>query len=329
MRNIASKVQQWLAAGESVAIARIVEIEGFGSRRGGEAFALNGANSAGQLLGGTADVVLRDAAANLDHGAIVVRVEIGDPVAVEAGLACGGAAVVLVQDAHSVPPPFWTAIGNRRPAALATVIASGASLAIVDGATVGSLANPGLEALAVGRGAEMLVKGRSGSQVHEGLLIEVIVPIPHLLVLGTAELAGALRRQGELLGWTVAVHDERVAGVTETAISLAEASGPQDAIVALSHDLAASCAVLAAGLRSGAYVGALGSRGTQTKRAEVLASVHGLSESAIAVVHGPVGLDLGARSPEETALAIFAEVLSHRSGRSAASLRAGAGPING
>ena len=71
MRNIASKVQQWLAAGESVAVARIVEIEGFGSRRGGEALAFNGAKSAGRLLGGTADEVLRDAAVNLAGGAAI------------------------------------------------------------------------------------------------------------------------------------------------------------------------------------------------------------------------------------------------------------------
>ena len=77
------------------------------------------------------------------------------------------------------------------------------------------------------------------------------------------------------------------------------------------------------------YAGALGSRHTQGARADHLGTSLGLADDVVAQVHGPVGLDLGSRTPPETALAIFAEIIAHRSGRAATSLRGSAGPING
>ena len=104
---------------------------------------------------------------------------------------------------------------------------------------------------------------------------------------------------------------------------------PSDALVVLSHDPAVDTPALAAALRSGEpYVGALGSRHTQSARRQRLAAI-GVPDAACDRIHGPVGLDLGARTPEEVALAVCAEILAHRSGRDAASLRAGTGPING
>lgn len=328
MRTIAAEVRDLRRAGEAVAIARVIEIEGFGSRRAGEALAIHASGLIGGILSGTADDQLRDVAREL-RGATALRVDIADPAAVDAGLACGGTAVVLVQDAALIPDQLWTEIIERRPVAVATDLATGRSMAVFDGQAVGTLDDRARDAVAVGLAVEQMTKGRSGTRVDDGIVVEAVLPIPHLLVLGVAELAHALRRQGALLGWTVDVSDERIAGVTGAAVDEAERAGRQDAVVVLSHDLEASTAVLAAGLRSGCYVGALGSRGTQAKRAEILTSAHGLSAEAIAQVHGPVGLDIGARSPEETAIAIFAEIVAHRSGRSAAPLRGSAGPING
>ena len=328
MRTIAAGVRDLLQAGETVSIARVIEMEGFGSRRAGEALAIHGTGLIGAILGGTADDRLRDVAREL-RGATALRVEIADPAAVDAGLACGGTAVVLVQDAALIPDQLWTEIIERRPVAVATDLATGRSLAVVGGQAVGTLGDRARDGVAVGLAVEQMTKGRSGAVVDDQIVVEAVLPVPHLQVLGIAELAHALRRQGVLLGWTVDVYDERIAGVTETAVVEAERAGRQDAVVVLSHDLDASTAVLAAGLRSGCYVGALGSRGTQAKRAELLGIAHGVTTDVLAQVHGPVGLDIGARSPEETAMAIFAEIVAHRSGRSAASLRGSAGPING
>ena len=334
MREIAEQLQQWVRAGETVRVARVIEMEGFGSRRAGEARGVTATNAVGRILGGVADQAIAAAALGLTGGAKVISVDIGDPVAVEAGLACGGAARLLIQDAAAIPDSAWTAITERRAVAVATAVDTGASIAITgaggtDPRLDGSLGDASRDAVAVATAAELLTKGRSATVTTEGIVIESIIPIPQLLVLGLAELADALQRQGRLLGWSVDVLDERSAGVTDAAVAATKRAGAQDAVVVLSHDLEASCAVLAAGLEAGCYVGALGSRGTQAKRAEVLAGSHRLSPESIANVHGPVGLDIGARSPEETSVAIFAEIIAHRSGRTPGSLRASSGPING
>jgi xanthine dehydrogenase accessory factor len=150
---------------------------------------------------------------------------------------------------------------------------------------------------------------------------------PQLLVLGLAELSDAIRAQGKLLGWTVSVVDE---SSVSAVVASAKLLGPNDGVVVLSHDIAASSAVLAAALTGNCgYVGALGSRHTQHARAEELLAVHQLAPDVIARVRGPVGLDLASRTPEETALAIVAEMLAIVRGRGAASLAQVSGPING
>lgn len=109
----------------------------------------------------------------------------------------------------------------------------------------------------------------------------------------------------------------------------AAALGPADGLVVLSHDPLVAIPTLQAALTGEAgYVGALGSRTTQANRRTRLLAA-GLDDAEIDRIHGPVGLDLGARTPEETAVAICAEMIAHRSGRTAASLTGGRGPING
>jgi xanthine dehydrogenase accessory factor len=127
---------------------------------------------------------------------------------------------------------------------------------------------------------------------------------------------------GRSLGWLVDVVDGG------DAIEAARRLGPADALVVTTHDPVLGPDVLGAALGSRAFfVGALGSRGTQARRAERLTEM-GFGSDDLARVHGPVGLDLGARSPAETALSICAEVLAVRSGRAIASLRDRPGPIN-
>ena len=348
MRDVAEQIPAILSAFASgtVAIARVVSMRGFGSRRAGEALVLvDGALAAGTLLGGTATASIVEAArASLDDGtgAMLIEVSIGDPEAVAAGLACGGSAKVFVQDARKIPHTVWESVAARRPVAVVTSLAdpTGHSLAVGFGAfdggrsaepiVAGTLGDPGLDAFAVHRAAEAIRLRKEGPHIVENgpLLIEALIPVPHLVVLGIADLAGALRRQGELLGWTVEVADEREPGVTESVVASLGRIGPHDAVVVLSHDIPASCAVLAEGLRTGCYVGALGSRHTQSARAEHLAA-QGVPDTDRARIHGPVGLDIGSRSPQETAVAIVAEILADRSGRTAGSLRLSAGPING
>lgn len=284
-------------------LARAVRLQGFGSRRPGQAALFTAAGpTAGGLMGGVADDRIAAAAARRP-ACEVVEVTIGDDPAVQAGLACGGSASVVVQDVRLVPASWWHALLHREPAALVTDLATGASRVVTRDGSI-----------------ERLERGRVGASIEGDELIEVWWPTPRLAVLGAADLAGALAKQAELLGWEVTLDPpDPPAGLL----------GPADALVVLTHDHDVATPALASALsgRVG-FVGALGSRHTQAERRQRLAAV-GAEPAAIERLHGPVGLDLGARSPEEQALAICAEIVAARSGRGAGALRDTTGPING
>jgi xanthine dehydrogenase accessory factor len=101
----------------------------------------------------------------------------------------------------------------------------------------------------------------------------------------------------------------------------------RDAIVSLAHDPKFDVPGISAALRSKAgYIGAMGSRGTTARRNEALRE-KGFGDDDLARIHAPIGLDIGARSPEEIALAVVAEIVKERHGAKGTSLRYGTGPI--
>ena len=120
-------------------------------------------------------------------------------------------------------------------------------------------------------------------------------------MVGDGQLAEALAANAALLGWSCV-----------NAEPLPDELSAADNVVVLSHDLAVSGRALRTALASDAgYVGALGSRHTQAARADWLRT-EGVPDEAIAAIHGPVGLDIGARTPAEIALAILAEIVAVR-----------------
>ena len=333
MRDIANDVSAWVSAGHPVVLARVMSMEGFGGRRTGEAWAYTpGFPAVGAVAMGAGNAAVAETAHRMlaadSLGALTILGPVGEEEAVAAGLACGGVASVLVQRASLVPSQVWDAIAARIPVVVATALGSGAVMAVMsDGPTAGTLGSAELDAAVVASAQAMLTKGRVQSEtVADAAFVEIVGPQPHLVVLGEAELAQSMVAQGRLLGWVVSVMAE---ARTVEAVAAVDNMGPLDAAVVLSHDIGQSCEVLAAALNGGCgYAGALGSRHTQGARADHLRTL-GLADDVVARVHGPVGLDLGSRTPPETALAIFAEIIAHRSGRAATSLRGGAGPING
>ena len=144
-----------------------------------------------------------------------------------------------------------------------------------------------------------------------------------LLVVGDGEVAAALEAMSTTLGWCPVVVDTLV----DTQRELPEA----DLVVVLSHHDAVDGPAIAAALDAApTYIGAMGSRRTQERRRSWLAE-HGVGEDRIALVHGPAGLDIGANTPAEIALAILAEavaVLRSPSGAGRGSLRDRQGPIH-
>jgi xanthine/CO dehydrogenase XdhC/CoxF family maturation factor len=140
--------------------------------------------------------------------------------------------------------------------------------------------------------------------------------MPSLVVVGEGPVASALAPMAELLGWSVAV-------VTDADLPDA------DAVVVTSHDEAVDAAALQVALEgSPAYIGGMGSRRTQTRRREWLLA-NGVHEHDLARIHGPAGLDIGADSPAEIALAILAELVATVRGRTGVgSIRDREGPIH-
>ena len=160
-------------------------------------------------------------------------------------------------------------------------------------------------------------------------------PAPRLVVVGAIDTAEALCRGAKSLGWTAIVVDPRARWATAERVPSADeivVEWPDEALTRLAPDEGTAVVVLAhedridlpalqlALASSAFFVGAIGSRKTQARRREALLEL-GLDEGAVDRVHGPVGLDLGAESPAETAVAILAEILAVRAGREGGPLR--------
>lgn len=242
--------------------------------------------------------------------------------------------------------------------ALATVTAGvglGAKLLVrADGESAGSLGNAELDRV-VARDARGELEAGSTSTRHYGpngeargedvtVFIESFTPPPRLVIFGAVDFTAALVRAGKLLGYRVTVCDARAVFATVRRFptadevvndwpdrylaTIADRLGPRDAVCVLTHDAKfdVPAIVAALGTRVG-YLGAMGSRRTHEQRVERLREA-GVDDGGLARIMAPIGLDLGARTPEETAIAICAEIIACRSGRPAPFLRDGAGPIH-
>ena len=240
------------------------------------------------------------------------------------------------------------AAGDRR-AALVTLIGGpgvGAKLLVRDdGSTEGSLGAPELDAAAADAAEELMWAERSERRV-EGettLFVDVTAPAPRLVVLGAVDYAAALCQLARAAGWRPFVCDPRSQFATRERFPDAEqvvAAWPEEAferiggldratyVAVLTHDPKLDDAALSVALRSeAAYVGAMGSRRAQERRRERLLAM-GLEQELIEGLAAPIGLDLGATSPEETARSIMAEVVAVRNGREGGRLSDAAGQIH-
>ena len=234
-------------------------------------------------------------------------------------------------------------------AALVSVVEGGAVgaklLVRADGGTTGSLGDEALDRDGLAAAEELMWAERSElRRVGDvSLFVDVTAPAPRLVVFGAVDYAAALCRLAQAAGWRAFVCDPRSQFATRARFPEAEeviAAWPDEAfariggidratyIAVLTHDPKLDDAALELALRSeAAYVGAMGSRRAQAQRRERLLAL-GLDEETIDRVAAPIGLDLGALTPEETALSIMAEVVAVRHGRAGGRLSAAAGRIH-
>jgi xanthine dehydrogenase accessory factor len=177
------------------------------------------------------------------------------------------------------------------------------------------------------------------------VFVESWAPPPQMWIFGAVDFTAALARVAKILGYRVLVCDAREIFATGRRFPMAdevrvtwptpvfdergETLGPRDAVCILTHDPKFDIPAIAGALATRVgYIGVMGSRTTHERRLERLAEA-GIAESQdLDRLMSPIGLDLGARTPEETAISICSEIIANRTGRTASQLRGGSGPIH-
>jgi xanthine dehydrogenase accessory factor len=264
-----------------------------------------------------------------------------------------------VNESVSLYEALSAAIRAERPVALATVVAGtgrGAKLLAEPGQPhLGSLGDPDLDRVVARDVLGELAAGRTVVR-HYGehgearetavtVFVETFAPPPTMLIFGAVDFTSALVRVAKVLGYRVTVCDAREVFATQTRFPQADrvvVSWPdrllaevgagltaRDAVCVLTHDAKFDVPALVAALASDAgYIGAMGSRRTHADRLKRLVDA-GVDDAGLARIRAPIGLDIGARTPEETAVAICAEIIADRTGRTEARpLRTTDGPIH-
>jgi len=255
------------------------------------------------------------------------------------------------------------ALRAERPVALVTVIEGphvGAKLLVEPGTTLGSLGDPELDRVAARDALAELEAGRSGVR-HYGpggqttpedldaplvrVFVESWAPPPQMWIFGAVDFTAALAKVAKILGYRVVVCDAREIFATKRRFPMADevrvtwpgpmfaergaTLGPRDAVCILTHDPKFDIPAVQGALSTAVgYIGVMGSRTTHAKRMERLAEVGVTDPADLDRLMSPIGLDIGARTPEETAISICAEIIASRTGRRAPSLRDGQGPIH-
>ncbi|WP_415938655.1 XdhC family protein [Streptomyces sp. 039-1] len=301
-----------------------------------------------------------------DGETVLERFGYSDDDAFAVGLTCGGVIDILVTPVRArdtarraVLATALAAVADGRATAVARIVSGPADLmgrALLvrsDGSSEGGFgAHPELDRTVVGETLAQLDAGRTGVlEIGEQgsrcgapltVLVESSVPPPRMIVFGAIDFASALVRMGKFLGYRVTVCDARPVFATRTRFPDADEivvdwphryleSTDVDArtvLCVLTHDAKFDVPLLRLALRLPvAYVGAMGSRRTHLDRNRRLREV-GVTELELARLRSPIGLDLGARTPEETALSIASEIVANRRGGSGTSLTGAPTPIH-
>jgi xanthine dehydrogenase accessory factor len=287
--GVALSVVACLRAGTHVDVAWLVDPGEFVDFDPADAVAITpGGGRVGSLLAGALDGQLLELAGRERTSGRLVSLTLGEVDVIIAGLPRGGDVRCLVVPAETLPGELWDLLIRREPVCLVTRL---------DGA--GEVFTSELVAL----GQEGADEQVSSVVIAHETVTTTLWPVPTLLVVGTATIADALTVAAGPLGWRVDVtNDSAIATGTIARLSSI------DMLVVAAHDLELAGAVLAAALGSEVgYIGALGGRRMQQARADWLA-YRGITD--VERIRGPAGLDIGAETPAEIAIAILAEALS-------------------
>lgn len=335
MKDIIPTLERLRARGERVALATVIKVDGSAPRDAGATMLIGaGGEVVGSVSGGCVEGAVVDEARSVLAGSApkIVRYGINRNMMWDVGLSCGGAIDVYVQTvAPDAPLPDLA-----RTSAVCMVVRGprrvGQMRIVYEHASEGSTGDAALDARIDGlaRGL-MLSEAQIATANEHDIFVMPLRPDPRLIIVGAVHIGAALCEAASRAGFSVTVLDprprlntrERFPGAARLIVGWPEDELPalhvdEDTyVVVLTHDEKFDDPTLAIVLRRPVrYIGAIGSRKTQALRRKRLEDA-GFSADAIDSVHAPIGLDIGAQSPEEIAIAILAEMIAakyHRSG---------------
>jgi xanthine dehydrogenase accessory factor len=365
VRDILDPITKWWDANETFGLATVVQTFRSAPREPGAAMAVSpGGEVVGSVSGGCVEGAVYELATEVVASGqpVLRRYGISDNDAFAVGLTCGGIIDIFVEPASrarfAALGEVAEAVRTGTPVAIATVIDGpgdvGSRRIIREaGSSDGTLgAGERLDQAVDDDARGMLAQGLTGVRRYGpdgerrrdelAVFVQSFAPAPRMLVFGAIDFAAAVARAGKFLGYHVTVCDARPVFATASRFPEADevitdwphrflagiSTDERTVICVLTHDPKFDVPLLEVALRiPAAYIGAMGSRRTHDDRLARLREV-GLTEAELSRLRSPIGLDLGARTPEETAIAIAAELIQLRWGGTGRPLTATSGRIH-
>jgi xanthine dehydrogenase accessory factor len=351
MRGIFEEIERLVENGDSLATATVVRTQGSTPREVGAKMVVRpSGETTGTIGGGCGEAEVWQAAMDAlkDGRRRTMTLDLTGDISLDTEMVCGGVMEVFVdlwgsEDLGLLQAANASMLRNGRfavAAALTTDESRGHRLILPDGEPVGSLGDEDLDALVASVGLDALREGGSrtvaGTEILPAIFVEVQVKPPTMLIAGAGHIAVPLARLGTMLGFRVVVVDDRPMFANEERFPHADeviaapfgetlASYPFDDQTYVTimtrghaHDLECLLEVID---KPVAYIGMIGSR-RRVKGVLDIVREKGHSEELLARAHAPIGLDIGARTPEEIAVSVMAEVVQARRGGTGESLSA-------
>jgi xanthine dehydrogenase accessory factor len=313
MRDVMHEVREWFNSGEVIALATVIETWGSSPRPVGSRLAVTASGKmAGSVSNGCIEGAVFEEAQKVlkEKRPRLVAFGVADEDAFEVGLACGGHIEVYIQPFTTIHEGALRYLEQERSTVLRTNLKTGET-------------------------ELLLTDDHNELPRREGdWFVEPLLRPPHMVIVGAIHIAVPLHRLAKLMGYRVTVVDARSQFATDERFPEADEIlhlWPDEAlngirldastfVVILTHDPKFDLPALRVALGSQArYIGAIGSRKTNGNRMEQLRA-EGFTKEQLGRVHGPIGLDLGGRGADDTALAILAEITAVRNGGSGGSM---------